>query len=342
MGVGATSLAVLLQRAWAHVRRQRLSYVDLPFGGWPLAPTSDAFAERARGALVGAALGDALGFFRESLPPWLCRLRFGEAPKHRPGRLRFMRKPGTISDDTQLSLIVARSIANDGSVSVERFERELSDWIPRAIGAGRATLHAARALARNSPSPDPKSLGNGAAIRVAPLAVALGQSQKMLDAVRRISSSTHTHPEAIAAAELVALLYTRALLRLELDVDALDRALHETSTKDPSTWRAVLSRAHGAALSAGDLGPTSGLVFDTVGAAVFLFVRYPKDPLRGLAELFTRGGDVDSIGSIYCGWVGARETLSAFDNTLIAPLQGLGVIVKEADRLATIRKKIRS
>ncbi|MBI2375675.1 MAG: ADP-ribosylglycohydrolase family protein [Deltaproteobacteria bacterium] len=340
--LGGASAGLLASRAFAHARKQRRSYEDLPFGGWPIAPSSDAFVERARGALVGAAVGDALGFFRENLPPAFAKLRFGSKPAHHAGRIRFMRKPGSISDDTQLTVLVARAIANDGSVSVETFEKSLGEWLPRAIGAGRATLRAARALAKGQHAPDPKSLGNGAAMRVAPLAVAFGATPKLLDAVRTISAVTHEHPEAIAGAELVALFFSRALLRLDLDMDAIDRAIHETSTKDAPRWRSTLAAAHASAISTGDLGKTSGLVFDTLAAALHLFTRFPKDPARGLELLFTKGGDVDTIAAIYAGLVGAKETLAVFDPALVAPVQGLRILVREADRLATARKRNRS
>ncbi len=63
--------------------------------------------DRCRGCLVGLGVGDALNLPAESLPRWMTRLRYPGAVRMRRGLIRFLRRPGDVSDDTQLTIAVA-------------------------------------------------------------------------------------------------------------------------------------------------------------------------------------------------------------------------------------------
>jgi ADP-ribosylglycohydrolase len=196
--------SVLLRVRWAH-----RAFPDARAPGASGERATPPASDRARGMLLGAAVGDALGLPAESLPPWLIRLRYPSGPRPRHGILRPQRPAGEISDDTQLMIAVARSIDPAGRYLHARFLDELRLWRGYRIAAGRAcSLAAARLRAHLDRASGVASEGNGAAMRVAPLALAHSRDPgpgPLLAAVEENARATHTAPLAIAAARLVAL-----------------------------------------------------------------------------------------------------------------------------------------
>ena len=95
-------------------------------------------ADRMVGALLGCALGDALGRPNES--------------RSAHGRIRieqFDPRLAGISDDTQLTIEIARNlVAHGGAFDPVGFGEQLVAWLPRAVGIGRATPRRRAAAAR--------------------------------------------------------------------------------------------------------------------------------------------------------------------------------------------------
>jgi ADP-ribosylglycohydrolase/catechol 2,3-dioxygenase-like lactoylglutathione lyase family enzyme len=227
--------------------------------------------EKVRGALLGLAFGDALGWPFEgrakrasSLPPtgpatelfaWI--KRGGRFQPDEPIGL------GEYSDDTQLTLATARSVL----LSERHWERfafcELPTWLFYERGGGRATKAAARGLAAGVTPWESKKTdevrsyfqagGNGAAMRVLPLAVLHSGDSLFEHLARDVMAnavSTHGHPRALLGALATAYLQWFAL-RLDRTleygelVDALLDKLHDWSPLPnvDSSWSAWLQRA---------------------------------------------------------------------------------------------------
>lgn len=123
-------------------------------------------AGRILGAMLGCAVGDALGLPYENLSA-----RRGARLLGQPDRYRFWGSTGWVSDDTEHTWLVAESLAR-APVDRDRFARELAGrlrWWLAAMpaGIGRATLRAIIKLWLGLP-PDRSgvlSAGNGAAMR---------------------------------------------------------------------------------------------------------------------------------------------------------------------------------
>jgi ADP-ribosylglycohydrolase/catechol 2,3-dioxygenase-like lactoylglutathione lyase family enzyme len=230
--------------------------------------------QRVRGALVGVAVGDALGWPQEQNAKNVDRRTPLPEPKFRSwtrragGRFQPFEEhinAGEFSDDTQLTLCIARSLLH-GNDWLEHFTRkELPTWALYERGGGRSVLRAAGSWATGHPpwsndKSDPRDYfatgANGVAMRVLPH-VAFGVGGDF-DAVRhRIvldACATHGH----AAALIGALLHASSLwhaLRLEGTLgygELLERLSENSSTwadqatlDFPSDWIDVRRRMRG-------------------------------------------------------------------------------------------------
>src|SRR5881227_2629416 len=161
----------------------------------------DPWLDRARGALLGTFVGDALGMPFEGEPPAAIPERL-EMVEARLGR-------GTYTDDTQMAIALAESLLECGGLDEEHLGRAfLVAYDPRrGYGAGtRAVLGliesgVAVLEASGRVFGGRGSLGNGAAMRVAPVAVRYaGDRDALVDAARRSARVTHAHAVAIDAA----------------------------------------------------------------------------------------------------------------------------------------------
>jgi ADP-ribosylglycohydrolase len=167
----------------------------------------------ATGALVGLALGDALGFPTE----------FDDVPSilAKCGPWREMRLPerAFVSDDTQMTLAVGRALRtamDRGLLVPSRLERplreEFVDWYqsPENNRApGRTCLTACNLLKDErrlwQDASQIGSKGCGANMRVAPLGLAPGLSDEQRAGAAQLQAAlTHGHPTALAASDLTA------------------------------------------------------------------------------------------------------------------------------------------
>jgi ADP-ribosyl-[dinitrogen reductase] hydrolase len=172
-------------------------------------PSPDALAdvrERAYATLLGSALGDALGATVEFCTQSEIRAQYGVLRKIVGGGwLRL--KPGEVTDDTQMSLCIARSLAAVGwspSDIAERFAAWFKGW-PVDVGntcrrgIARYINHGTLAGPFNE-----GDAGNGAAMRVAPVALATLADGRLLErwAVEQ-GHITHNPPLSDAACVLI-------------------------------------------------------------------------------------------------------------------------------------------
>ncbi len=269
-------------------------------------PTEDQY----RGALVGLALGDALGAPYEGGP--LERLLWLGL-----GRTRGLRR---FTDDTQMSLDLAESLITCGDVDQDdlatRFARSYR-W-DRGYGPGAARIlkriraGVAWRVASRSVYPT-GSFGNGGAMRSPVVGLFFHpRRERVASAARLAAEVTHAHPRGIEGAELIAeatsaaldgqegrAIFERAassargpeyLMRLELARGWLDAG-------KPTMPKEVRGR-----LGMGITAPESCVT------ALYLAGRFVDEPLESLlAFAAVAGGDVDTVGAMAGAIWGARN-----------------------------------
>ncbi len=226
--------------------------------------------EKAEGAFLALAAGDALGWPQE-FPRNVCgksesksaHVEFEAWIRRSGGRFRPFEEviqAGDYSDDTQLTLAVARSRANHGSGWWKALTRmELPLWMLYERGGGGATKRAAAAWAEGQPpwrSSRKNGVrqyfdagGNGVAMRVLPHALFCaeeGNAAALIHDVVLDGSATHGHPRALVGAAAYAyaawsLVRNRNTLRfgelLDLLIDqAPDWSSLPRSERQGSSW----------------------------------------------------------------------------------------------------------
>lgn len=191
---------------------------------------------KVRGAFVGLAYGDALGWPQEFQPKTSRLQRLGTVSselrqwsRNAGGRFyshREMVRAGDYSDDTQLTLAVARSrLLGDDSWWQHFTRTELPLWMLYERGGGGATKRAASSWLKSTAPWDQQfdrvrryfdAGGNGVAMRILAHAVrhaCSDDSARMVGQVVLDGTATHGHPRALVGAALFAFV-TRWLLGL--------------------------------------------------------------------------------------------------------------------------------
>ena len=182
---------------------------------------------RARGALWGLALGDALGMPTQSMSPTEIAADYGEitalvaaGPRQ---RIAAGMPTGSVTDDTEQAVLLARLLlAGDGRIDQQTFAHQLLSWQRdmQARGSldllGPSTNSALQRLRQGVPPAEAGRHGttNGAAMRITPvgLATPLGPADSpiaervdgLVDAVVEASLLTHHTSLGLGAAAAVA------------------------------------------------------------------------------------------------------------------------------------------
>jgi ADP-ribosylglycohydrolase/predicted enzyme related to lactoylglutathione lyase len=190
----------------------------------PLLNLGDASQAKAEGAFVAFAAGDALGWpqelrgnarmARRQVP---VSAEFRRWTRRDGGRFQpheIVIEPGEYSDDTQLTLAIARCRLIGGTGWWHAWTRtELPLWTLYQRGGGSATRQAAASWMKGSAPWKNRDLkarsryfesgGNGVAMRVLPHAVFHARSSQVTNLVRDVvldGVATHGHPRALIGA----------------------------------------------------------------------------------------------------------------------------------------------
>jgi ADP-ribosyl-[dinitrogen reductase] hydrolase len=271
---------------------------------------NDDTLDRAHGTLLGLACGDALGRPVEFQSPKRI------ADDH--GTLREMvgdgthRQPaGTVTDDTDLALCVARSLVETGRFDPDDLGERFVAWLEsRPFDVGLTTSDAINEIRDGTPPLEAGEVawerlseggnaGNGSVMRCAPHALAF-EAGGRLDRVSRASSATtHFDPRCQAGC---AVLNRTIRGYLDGEADPLARALE--TTEMPGELRDALDPFPDESEEGVTLGNT-GYVVSTLETSLHDALE-AEDAESAIVTAVNRGGDTDTLGAVTGAVAGAR------------------------------------
>ena len=281
------------------------------------------FTDRCVGTILGAAFGDALGAPVEGWTPKAIRNEFGEVRDYVEARLG----AGCYTDDTQMLLATGRSLVRCHGVDGAVCASSCAELFDPDRGYGRSATAILNALRDGADYRETAtmlfpegSFGNGAAMRIAPVGL-LFEPDDISDLRRDVAEAvraTHTHPEAVDGAFLVAVAVA-GLSRMAdyRSFDPVERLRQYSSLCHDDQMRARVGLA--ADLLSKKVKVDDAVVqlgngvrtIDSVPTALYLAFRYIDDPEQAIIESVGAGGDADTIAAMCGAVVGAMHGAEA-------------------------------
>ena len=321
--------------------------------------------DKALGALVGAAIGDALGAPLEFLPPR------GEQDYVKDmvggGALRW--KKGEYTDDTKMSLAVSEMYLKYNKYCqrdlVERWlkwgasgPKDIGNW---TNGALRNWTRVVNAIDYDSELRDDqhpviqmwqrrgeKDAGNGGVMRCMPTALFVNDRDRRIKDTVKICQDTHPDPRCIlscvAVVEAIHMMIHTSWRYSDVTHKESIRAQVVPGYQPESRFMAYVMSVVGPgdvynALEEAQYCPidqcmNSGYTVDTVKCA-FAALNQAEDFESGLIAIVNRGNDADTVGSIAGALMGAHFGLKAIPQRWKDQLMDYDKIVQIADELHT-------
>ncbi|QCC51414.1 ADP-ribosylglycohydrolase family protein [Halapricum salinum] len=269
---------------------------------------------KAEGCLLGLACGDALGRPVEFKSAATVEQRHGTVDAML-GYGSHGQPAGTITDDTELALCIARSlVACDGFDGADVAERFVGWYETDPFDIGLMTTDALARLQRGDPwdqagqavwesRREGSNAGNGSVMRCAPYALAVADDLQQLGHVSEQSSAiTHADPRCKRGCAVLNLTIA-ALLRDE--DDPLQQAL-EATYPEQSNASEIDDAVEGlpGSVSASEVN-NGGYVVDALQAGLY-YALSAGNAEDAIVRAVNAGGDADTVGAITGAVAGAR------------------------------------
>ena len=250
-------------------------------------PDRKQIVDRAKGAFVGLALGDALGATTEFMTPQEIKHRYG-VHKKIIGQGWLYLKAGQVTDDTEMSLCIARAIQKSQGWNLGAVAEEFADWVRgRPIDVGSTCARGIWNYIRHQTlevAPSRWNAGNGALMRMLPVALfTLGNKELLGRYVVEQAHLTHNNPLSDAACVFFGRLLHDAMAGASLTQLQIrtDNFVNEHSDFRYHPYP----------------GKSSAYVVDTV-QTVFHFLFSTTTFEECLIGTVNQGGDADTTGAL--------------------------------------------
>ena len=298
---------------------------------------AEAELDRCRGALLGLAVGDALGMPVEFMQP-------GTFPPvtEMTGGGPYDLLPGEWTDDTSMALCLAESLIEcrgfDAEDQLRRYVRWFRQGHLSSVGycfdignTTRAALEAFRATGQPSALSSPDSAGNGSIMRLAPIPMFYANSMvHAVDYAGQSSATTHAAPEAVEACRYMAAVMVRALHGSDKE-DVLAPALVNELSDNLKRVSFGSFRIFGPPQIRG-----SGYVVESLEAALWAF-HNSENFAEGALLAVNLGDDADTTGAVYGQIAGAFYGANAIPAHWLEALAHGDMIRDFADRIFELR-----
>ncbi|HUS13528.1 MAG TPA: ADP-ribosylglycohydrolase family protein [Chloroflexia bacterium] len=311
--------------------------------------------DRFVGALLGGAIGDALGYPVEAAGGNARRAGHGPITDYLP--LRDGSRRGVISDDTQLTIHVAACLAANGWLDPADLARRFVGWLAEMRGEGQATVEAVRRLQRGVPwhAAGSDSAGNGAAMRAAPIGLFRAADPLLLRTEAVLSAlPTHRAPMAVAGAVAMAAAVGWLLHRqpgtwtVAEFIAAVQQAIGgiepgPLAERQHPEVRTTLAARLGEIPALLALAPadyftrySGAFVLESLPAAFYCFLRTPDDVEASLLAAVNHARDADTVAAMAGTLGGALGGSAALPARLVEGLEPRAALLQLAEQLFAV------
>lgn len=282
---------------------------------------------RALGAYLGFACGDALGATVEFMSAKLIRKRYG-CHKEIVGGGWLGLAPGQVTDDTQMALALGRAIIDNSGWTIKAVADNFVAWLesePPDIGntCRRGILRYRDHGQLEGPIREDEA-GNGACMRNLPVVLAtLGRPAALEEWSLQQCHLTHNHPlsdaATLALGRMVACLITGESAS-ETEAEALVRQCPQFAYSPYP-------------------GKSSGYIVDTVQTVLHYF--FNADDFEScLIGVVNQGGDADTTGALAGMLAGAKYGVDAIPERWLIGLDAevVSVIRRQTEALLRLAR----
>ena len=243
--------------------------------------------QRARAAFLGVAMGDALGATTEFMTPMEIRAKYGTLKKIVGGGWLHL-KPGQVTDDTQMSLCIARAMRDNGGWDLTAIAENFVAWMKsRPVDIGATCARGIGDFMHKGTLEVPFNewdAGNGGVMRMVPVAIGtLGDDQLLETWAVQQARLTHHHPLSDAACIAVGRMVQQAMTGASRETL---KTIADDLVKNHRTFR---YRPY--------LGNSTAYVVDTMQTVLHYFFNSSSFE-ECLIGVVNQGGDADTTGAV--------------------------------------------
>jgi poly(ADP-ribose) glycohydrolase ARH3 len=292
---------------------------------WVFRMSATVPIQRFLGCLLGQALGDGLGAPYEGMPADHVFWSFGPASD-------LVRNPDgdllRYTDDTQMMIAVAESLVEHGEIIEDALAQAfVSHYDPeRGYGPGARRIIEAMAAGGDGRQLAATifpggSLGNGAAMRAAPIGLFFCHDLDMVAEQARLSAlPTHVHPLGIEGAQILALAVALVVREEGFDRREFYRMLLARARSEEFRWALKAASRLRKRHSLGFLG-SSLEAHRSVVTAIACFAVAPDCYEDVIARAISLGDDTDTLAAMAGALAGAHLGIEGIPAPLLAQLE---------------------
>lgn len=307
--------------------------------------------DRCVGAMAGFAIGDALGMPAEFLSREQLRRYYGKPIsgfiKAHPGHASDSLPQGSYTDNTQTMLATAECLIECGKMDPARHADALLSWYLNTVPhrtPSTANLRACKHLSMGRPwnKSGVFSSGCAAAMRMTPIGLFFNRfPEELTRAALDNCMITHTEPRARAASVSVAYLTARLMQSDERSWpgdQVLETADHIAPLDEDLAgvlrWSTQITHlSPEEALF--EIGTSSDAI-ETVPAAIYCFLKHPRNFSGAVLSAVNAGDAADAIGALAGSFVGALAGVDAIDRQWLHSVENSDVLIGVGENLAKL------
>ena len=256
--------------------------------------------EQAQGCLLGQLAGDALGSLVEFQTPEQILRNYPDDVRDLADGGTWRTTAGQPTDDSEMALMLARSLVDQGRYDREAARRAYIFWLDSGpFDCGYTVASGLQGRHNHA------SQANGAMMRISPLGVfgANYDLEQVAEWARQDAAITHIHPVCQEANALFAMAIAHAV-RSGCDAHALYEKIVTWAGEarvDETLYAAVVGAAEA---PPADYVSQAGRVLIAFRNALWQLL-HAKDPEQAIVDTVMRGGDTDTNAAIAGALLGA-------------------------------------